>query len=164
VLGVVAASGLHAPGMEAASVPEDLLFDGEAGAKDEDYINDVASPLPLQAHGGARTGAGDGGGWSLVGGESSLRRPLRGAGATGECGGGSDEAELEEGALRGRRRARGMVCGGAIPLLPAPSSPPRRMEPSSGVRPPSKGARPSGATAAAPWWDRRRIAEPPRCL
>jgi hypothetical protein len=60
VLGVVAAAGLHAPGMEAAPVLEDLLSDGEADAEDEDYINDVASPLPLQVRGGARTGAGTG--------------------------------------------------------------------------------------------------------
>jgi hypothetical protein len=37
----LAAAGLHAPGMEAAPVPEDLLSDGEAG-EDEDYINDAA--------------------------------------------------------------------------------------------------------------------------
>nr|CAB3449370.1 unnamed protein product [Digitaria exilis] len=36
----LAAAGLHAPGMEAAPVPEDLS-DGEADA-DEDYINDAA--------------------------------------------------------------------------------------------------------------------------
>ncbi|XP_066321542.1 uncharacterized protein [Miscanthus floridulus] len=36
----LAAAGLHAPGMEAAPVPEDLI-DGEADA-DEDYINDAA--------------------------------------------------------------------------------------------------------------------------
>ncbi|CAN6237586.1 unnamed protein product [Urochloa humidicola] len=36
----LAAAGLHAPGMEAAPVPEDLS-DGEAGA-DEDYLNDAA--------------------------------------------------------------------------------------------------------------------------
>jgi len=36
----LAAAGLHAPGMEAAPVPEDLT-DGEADA-DEDYINDAA--------------------------------------------------------------------------------------------------------------------------
>jgi hypothetical protein len=41
--------------MEAEPIPKDLLSDGEAGADDEDYINDS---YPLQAHNRARTGTG----------------------------------------------------------------------------------------------------------